>query len=243
MLWNNERWISLFLCISHLVECFVLFSLNEILLILWIMCFLSVVSEYHQLSTSVLLIISVNDTYTTNIRCTQYVLLKYLHCATCTEFGPSLHMKIKLPKKTSCMYICQHCLVHLGDIGQWSEICCLLRVFICWYHYDPLIVTLSCNHWSSHICLMSSELSFFIANAHSFIVFLCTFWCKLGMLTEVRIWKSNTGIQEFFSHAQNASLMCQLKHTIDSYHVKLELQSTHQRTGNGREYVTTTYIA
>jgi len=46
----------------------------------------------------------------------------YQHCFNYilmlrSEYGP-VHMKVKLPKKTSCMYICQHCLVHLGDIGQ-----------------------------------------------------------------------------------------------------------------------------
>ena len=42
---------------------------------------------------------------------------KSIYVAMCAEYGP-VHMKIKLPKKTSCMYICQHCLVHLGDIGE-----------------------------------------------------------------------------------------------------------------------------
>ena len=34
-----------------------------------------------------------------------------------TEYGP-VAPRIKTPKKSSCMYICQHCLVHLGDIGK-----------------------------------------------------------------------------------------------------------------------------
>ena len=33
------------------------------------------------------------------------------------EYGP-VAKKIKNPKKSSSMYICQHCLVHLGDIGK-----------------------------------------------------------------------------------------------------------------------------
>jgi len=44
-------------------------------------------------------------------------------------------MKIKLPKKTSCMYICQHCLVHLGDIGKHvtSILClCALSMLAAW---------------------------------------------------------------------------------------------------------------
>ena len=27
-------------------------------------------------------------------------------------------LKIKTPEQGSCLYICQHCLVHLGDIGE-----------------------------------------------------------------------------------------------------------------------------
>jgi len=42
------------------------------------------------------------------------------------EYGP-VSTKVKLPKKTSCMYICQHCLVHLGDIGQYLH--CMLTLW------------------------------------------------------------------------------------------------------------------
>ena len=27
-------------------------------------------------------------------------------------------LKVTPPKKSSCLYVCQHCLVHLGDIGK-----------------------------------------------------------------------------------------------------------------------------
>ena len=29
-----------------------------------------------------------------------------------------LKLKVTPPKKSSCLYVCQHCLVHLGDIGK-----------------------------------------------------------------------------------------------------------------------------
>lgn len=30
----------------------------------------------------------------------------------------TLRVKIVPPKKSSCLYVCQYCLVHLGDIGM-----------------------------------------------------------------------------------------------------------------------------
>jgi tetratricopeptide (TPR) repeat protein len=36
------------------------------------------------------------------------------------EYSP-VNLKIKLPKRSSCMYICQHCLVHLGDIARYRQ--------------------------------------------------------------------------------------------------------------------------
>ncbi|KAK2159240.1 hypothetical protein LSH36_156g11043 [Paralvinella palmiformis] len=36
------------------------------------------------------------------------------------EYGPVAE-KVKVPKQSSCLYICQHCLVHLGDIARYRE--------------------------------------------------------------------------------------------------------------------------
>jgi len=66
----------------------------------------------------------------------------------CVEYGP-VHMKIKLPQKTSCMYICQHCLVHLGDIGQYN-------LFI-----------LSTEHWLKLCVYVTPEQLIFTNSVHS----------------------------------------------------------------------------
>ena len=48
----------------------------------------------------------------------QYIPMpvQYLHHVVLSEFKKTTY-KMKLPKKGSCMYICQYCLIHLGDIG------------------------------------------------------------------------------------------------------------------------------
>ena len=48
------------------------------------------------------------------------------------------YKKIVTPKKSSCLYICCHCLVHLGDIGEnaWTAslpVCLLVCPSDCLY--------------------------------------------------------------------------------------------------------------
>jgi len=32
-----------------------------------------------------------------------------------------IKLKVTPPKKSSCLYVCQHCLVHLGDIARYRQ--------------------------------------------------------------------------------------------------------------------------
>ncbi|ELT91912.1 hypothetical protein CAPTEDRAFT_228702 [Capitella teleta] len=45
---------------------------------------------------------------------------KSSHYGILQEYGPIMN-KIRSPKRSSCYYVCQHCLVHLGDIARYRQ--------------------------------------------------------------------------------------------------------------------------
>lgn len=68
------------------------------------------------------------------------------------------------PQPSSCSYICQHCLVHLGDIGESSHSVLSFFNSICFIYSDSvtwlLIVAFMTNEWRN-MCLRGFFCCFF----------------------------------------------------------------------------------